>query len=75
MFTTSAVIGTLTYPQSPNYIPWSPTVPDPGLAMQLFEVIRRLDEIDKKLGLFDCAVERKQKEKFMRKLKRRAAKK
>jgi hypothetical protein len=63
---------------SPNHIPGFepykplPPVIDPQLAKQMLDVLKRLDEIDKKLGALDCKVNEKDKEKITTKLRRRA---
>jgi len=46
----------------------------PGIAKQLLDVIERLDKIDKALGLLTCKVEKAEKQKIVRKLKRQARK-
>lgn len=57
-------------PNQPNFVPFTVTSPSPELAGQMLEVLRRLDEIDKKLGLLDC--DDVAKDKIVKKLKKRA---
>ena len=58
--------------QGPNFIPWTPNYPDPGTAQQMLEILRRLDEIDKKLGAKDCKLNESEKIAFEQKLQERA---
>lgn len=67
MCAVSAVVGTLTVPGSPNYLPFPQKLPS-DVAEQLLDVIRRLEEIDRKLGLKDCQLEDAFKEAFKQKL-------
>ena len=60
---------------SPNSIPWPTIVADPTLAAQMLEVLKRLEAIDKRLNNLDCKVEKEQKVKITRALKRIAKKK
>ena len=59
----------------PNYVPWTLTSPNRATAAQMLEILRRLDEIDKKLGAKDCKLNESEKIAFEKKLKRRAAQK
>ena len=68
MCTTSAVINDWFNPRQPNFVPW-PQI-DQGVAMQMLEVIRRLEAIDKRLDAIECRAEAKQKKAIKRKLKR-----
>ena len=68
----SMVIPSITNPASPNYIPWTPFTPTPAVASELFLVLQKLDALDKKLGFIDCKLDEITKQKFMRKVKRRA---
>ena len=74
MCTVSLVIPTITNPISPNYIPWTPLTPTPAEASLLWEALRRLEELDRRLGLVECQLQEHDKVAFMRKLKRRADK-
>ncbi len=60
---------------SPNAIPWPTIVADPALATQMLEVLKRLEAIDARLNNLDCKVEKVQKQKIVRGLKRIAKKK
>lgn len=75
MCTVSMVLDSITTPHNPNYMKWTRQYPTPDVALQLIEVIQRLDKIDKQLGLLDCKIEARAKKQFMKKLERRAAKK
>lgn len=61
--------------QSPNYIPWTQSWPTPPVAQEMLEIMKRLDELDKKLGAIDCRLTEKEKVKFELKVKRRAKQK
>lgn len=39
---------------SPNSIPWPTVQHDPALAQQMLEVLRRLEDIDKRLQKIEC---------------------
>ena len=67
----SAVAGGWMNP-GPNYVPWTPSHPDPATAAQMLEILRRLDEIDKKLGAKDCKLNESEKVAFEKKLQERA---
>lgn len=59
----------------PNAIPWPMIQKDPELAAQMLEVLKRLEEIDKKLGLLDqCKVAEPEKKRIKAKLRRIAKK-
>lgn len=75
MCAVSNVVGPWTSPMDPNYIPWKKNSPDPSTAFEMLEIIRRLEALDKKLGAIECKLEEAAKEKFKRKLQRRAGKK
>lgn len=64
-----------TNPIQPNYIPFTPVYPDPIMAQQMLDILDRLDKLDKKIGAIDCLADKKEKRNYVRKLKRRAAKK
>jgi hypothetical protein len=49
-----------------------PELITPSLAQQMLEVLKRLDEIDKKLNALDCKLKEPEKARIVRKLKRRA---
>jgi hypothetical protein len=71
MCATSAIIETWRQPQSPNYIPWRTVVSDPALAQQMLDIIKRLEAIDKRLGLMEqCKLSAKDKKNFKRRLTR-----
>ena len=75
MCTVSMVIDQWQQPASPNYIPWPTVQHDPALALQMLEVIKRLEALDKRLGLLEqCKIATKDKAKLKRKLKRISAK-
>lgn len=69
MCTVSMVIGDWTDRHSPNFLDMYRHPPTPDLALKMLEVIQRLDEIDKRLGLLDCKVKEPEKEIFIRKLR------
>jgi len=48
---------------------------DPKIAKQLLDVISRLEKIDKALGLLDCKVEKLEKQKIVRRLKKQSKRK
>lgn len=73
MCSVSVVMGGWTGLGSPNFIPWTSTVPAPDLAQQMLDVIERLERIDKRMGAIECLVEAKTKRAYKRKLKARAA--
>lgn len=59
----------------PNAIPWPMIQKDPQLAEQMLEVLKRLEAIDKKLGLLEqCSVSEPDKKKVKAKLRRIAKK-
>lgn len=59
----------------PNAIPWSQIEKDPALAAQMLEVLKRLEAIDKRLGLLEqCAVAEPEKKRIKAKLRRIAKK-
>lgn len=66
-------------PWLPQAVPYFPPVdfnkPDPETAKQMLEILAKLEALDKRLGLIDCKIEQAVKDKFVRKLKRAAAKK
>lgn len=64
--------GKLTFqPNLPNAIPWPRIEADPALAQQMLEVLKRLEAIDKRLGLMEqCAVAEPEKKKVKAKLRR-----
>lgn len=68
-------------PGAPNSVPgWSPGMPLPQLitpdtAQQMLEVLRRLDELDKKLGALECKLKAQAKKRLIGQLTRRARKK
>jgi hypothetical protein len=68
------VVGSLTAQADPNYLNWTASYPAPNVAQQLLDVIARLEKIDKRMGLIECALEVKKKRAFKAKLRRRAAK-
>lgn len=74
MCAVSNVVGPWTTPMDPNYIPWTKQLPTPDTAAQILDVIRRLEALDKKLGAIECKLEEAEKEKFKKKLRRRAGK-
>lgn len=56
---------------APNAIPWPTIEKDPALAQQMLEVLKRLEAIDKRLGLMEqCAVAEPEKKKVKAKLRR-----
>jgi hypothetical protein len=57
-------------PQQPNYVPFHQI--DSVTASQMLEVIRRLEEIDKRLNAIDCKLDKPRKDGFKKKLRRRA---
>ncbi len=57
--------------RNPNFIPFTLQSPDADLARQMLEVIRRLDAIDKKLGLKDCKLSAATKDELIAELERR----
>lgn len=60
-------------PASPNYIPVTTYTSDPLLAAQMLSVLKKLEEIDKKLGLLEqCKFTEAQKRGFKKKLRRAA---
>lgn len=62
-------------PGKPNQIPWPTIQKDPDLAAQMLEVLKRLEAIDKKLGLLEqCSVAEPEKRKVKEKLRRIAKK-
>jgi hypothetical protein len=62
-------------PMSPNFVPWPTVVADPMLAQQMLEVLKRLEALDKRLGLMEqCKVSMKDKKNFKAKLARVAKK-
>ena len=67
-----AVPGTL---PSPNAIPWPMIQKDPELAAQMLEVLKRLESIDKRLGLMEqCKVAEPEKKRLKARLRRIAKK-
>jgi hypothetical protein len=59
----------------PNAVPWSLIQKDPELAAQMLEVLKKLEAIDRKLGLLEqCLVAQKDKKKIKAKLRRIANK-
>lgn len=75
MCAVSNLVGPWTNPNDQQFMPWTRNYPDPALASQMLEIIKRLDAIDKRLGLMDCKLDAATKKKFVRKLQRRAKKK
>lgn len=64
-----------TNPPPPNAIPWPLIQQDPALAAQMLEVLKRLEAIDKRLGLVEqCKVAAPEKKKIKAKLRRIAKK-
>jgi len=63
---------------TPNSVPANP-VPNisvtPDLAKQMLDVLKRIDEIDKKLGRLDCILNDDKKEEYVKLLKKVARKK
>jgi hypothetical protein len=73
MCTVSMVIDQWQQPSSPNFIPQTQWMSDPALAAQMLEVLKRLEEIDKKLGLLEqCRFTQAQKRGLKKKLRRAA---
>lgn len=70
MCAVSMVVEQWTNPLQPNHVPFHQI--DPTTAMQMLEVIRRLEEIDKRLNAIDCKLEKKSKDSFKKKLRQRA---
>lgn len=59
----------------PNSVPWPLIQQDPKLAQQMLEVLKRLEAIDKRLGLVEqCKVAAPEKRKVKAKLRRIAKK-
>jgi hypothetical protein len=59
----------------PNAIPWPQIEKDPNLAAQMLEVLKRLEAIDKRLGLIEqCKVAEPEKKKVKARLRRIAKK-
>jgi hypothetical protein len=54
-----------------------PTVPvvTPDLAKQMLDILKRVDELDKKLGRINCLLEEQEKEGYIKTLKKIARKK
>lgn len=71
MCAVSNTIQTWTTPSSPNYIPWTVIQNDAQLAAQMLEVIKRLEAIDKRLGLMEqCLVAEPEKKAIKRRLRK-----
>lgn len=63
------------WPPQPNAIPWPTIEKDPALAAQMLEVLKKLEAIDRRLGLLEqCKVEAGEKKRIKAKLKRIAKK-
>lgn len=81
MCTYSLVVDDWMNPRSPNNIPdfspfkQLPALITPDIAKQMLEVLRRLDALDKRLGLHECKLNELEKSKIVKKLKRRATRK
>lgn len=71
MCATSAVINDWFNPKQPNFVAW-PSI-DHTTAIQMLEVIKRLEQIDKRLNALECRAEAKQKAMIKHRLKRIAA--
>jgi len=72
MCAVSMVIGDWTNPRGPNWIPQEKI--DPSTAIQMLEIIKRLDALDKKLGFVDCKIEELEKQRFIKGLKQKVRK-
>jgi hypothetical protein len=70
MCATSMVMDQWMRPGSLNYVPF-PNI-DSATAAQMLEVIKRLEEIDKRLNAIDCKLDKPRKDGFKKKLRRRA---
>jgi hypothetical protein len=56
---------------SPNAIPWPLIQQDPSLALQMLEVIKRLEALDKRLDKMEqCAVTAREKKNLKARLRR-----
>ena len=71
MCVTSAIIDQWTNPFTPAFVPW-PTV-SPNLAQEMLTVIQKLEDIDRRLGQLECKMETATKERFKKRLKKRAS--
>ena len=71
------------YPTLPPQLPTFPTPPypyetagsatitiSPPLAQQMLDIIKRLDALDKKLGLIDCKLQEPEKKKYLKALRK-----
>lgn len=75
MCATSIIIEQWQNPQSSTYVPWPQIRQDPMLAWQMADIIKRLEDIDERLGTLErCKVSAKSKRNFKRRLKRAAGK-
>lgn len=73
MCAVSMVIDQWQTPGSPNYIPSIQWQQDGALAYQMLEVLKRLEAIDKRLGLLEqCKFSKAQKDGLKKKLRRAA---
>ena len=70
MCAVSMVVDGWLNPQQPNYVPFHQI--DQATARQMLEVIKRLEEIDKRLNAIDCKLDKPIKDGFKKKLRRRA---
>lgn len=70
MCAVSMVMGGWTDPIGPNYIPLPTIQQDTDLAKKMLEIIKKLDEIDRKVGAKDCSLENEYKEKYIKLLEK-----
>ena len=55
----------------PNYIPWPTVQADPALAVQMLELLKKLEAIDRRLGMLEqCKVTRREKKILKDRLRR-----
>jgi hypothetical protein len=67
--------GPFTLPASPNAIPWPMIQQDPSLAVQMLEVLKRLEALDRRLDKMEqCAVTAREKKNLKARLRRIASK-
>ena len=78
MCVVSMVVGGWGTPGSNNYFnfsEWQNNPLGPSVSRDMLEVLKKLEELDKKMGLKECAVEEKEKDSFKKRLQKLADKK
>jgi hypothetical protein len=74
MCTYSMIADTWRAPTSPNYIPLPSVAPmspiTPEIAKLMLDILKKTDELDKKVGLLDCKLNAKEKAAYQGELRK-----